>query len=154
MEFEGYRVEIVADNDHGSPWEENDGHGPVSEWTQRGKEPGEYVLCEDRGSFRYYDFAEACRIARRDGWGSEPYNVPGESKRERAARAALADFDHLRRWCAGDWHYVGVVVRPNGACRVCGPSASLWGIESESFDYMDDVARDLIEELEAEAVEA
>ena len=70
-----YRVEIEPDYDHGAPWEEEDGHGPVSEWTSRAKLPGEVIIAKDRGSYRYYDFAGACRIARRDGWDAKPYNT-------------------------------------------------------------------------------
>lgn len=68
---DGYsvRVHVDYDQDMGAPWEEHDGHGPVSEWTTRDKLPGERVLATDRNHRRYYDFAEACKIARRDGWG-------------------------------------------------------------------------------------
>ena len=66
---------IKHDSDTGAPWSEHDGHGPVSDWTTRDKRPGELVLCSDRNSRRYYDFAEACRIARRDGWGWMPGKV-------------------------------------------------------------------------------
>lgn len=67
-----FRVSLPRDDDRGAPWDETPGHGPVSDWTRRQKAPGELVLCEDRGSRRYYDFAEACRIARRDDWGFLP----------------------------------------------------------------------------------
>lgn len=67
-----FRVEAERDDDMGPPWEENDGHGEVSDWTTRDKGPGELVLSADRFSKRYYDFAGACRIARRDGWGFLP----------------------------------------------------------------------------------
>lgn len=66
---------IVRDEHMGAPWEEHDGHGPVSEWTDRAKRPGERVLNEDRGSKRYYDFQEAVKIARRDGWGWIPHKL-------------------------------------------------------------------------------
>lgn len=62
-------VTLEHDHDHGAPWDEEDGHGPVSDWTSRSKRPGELVLNEDHGSTRYYDYQEACRIARRDEWG-------------------------------------------------------------------------------------
>lgn len=65
-----------------------DGHGPVTAWTTRSKHPGELVINKDRGRARYYDFAEACRIARRDGWDAEPYNAGTETKRQQAAKAA------------------------------------------------------------------
>lgn len=68
-------AQIEHDSYHGAPWEECDGHGPVSEWTTRAKLPGELVLASDRQSKRYYDFADACRIARRDGWGFMPHKL-------------------------------------------------------------------------------
>lgn len=67
-----FTVSIEPDNDHGAPWDEECGHGDVSEWTTRSKLPGELVLSSDHSSYRYYDFAGACRIARRDGWGFLP----------------------------------------------------------------------------------
>ncbi len=67
-----FRVEAERDDDAGTPWDDSDGHGPVSEWTQRAKLPGEMVLTEDRFRKRYYDFAKACRMARREGWGFLP----------------------------------------------------------------------------------
>ena len=70
-----YTVEIESDYDQTAPWDNEDGHGPVSDWTRSAKEPGQMVLNEDHGSYRYYDFAEACRIAKRDGWGWIPEPV-------------------------------------------------------------------------------
>jgi hypothetical protein len=77
-----FRVTFPYDDSSDAPWEREDGHGPVSDWrngryTYTGrpsKAPGERPLCSDGGSARFYDFAEACRIARRDGWGW----LPGE----------------------------------------------------------------------------
>lgn len=68
------KIEVHHDEHMGEPWKEHDGHGIVSEWVRRDKKPGELVLNESRGSFRYYDFAETLKIARRDGWGF----LPGE----------------------------------------------------------------------------
>lgn len=74
-----FAFRLVPDEDMPPPWENEDGHGPVSEWERRDKMPGEMVLSGDgRGRLgtdcarRFYDFAEACRIARRDGWGFLP----------------------------------------------------------------------------------
>ncbi|WP_239482854.1 hypothetical protein [Paraburkholderia sp. C35] len=63
------RINVQDDIDHGAPWEEHDGHGPVSDWTTRDKRPGERVLSSDRGIKRFYDVQEANRIAEQDGWG-------------------------------------------------------------------------------------
>lgn len=66
---------LESDDSGESPWDSCDGHGDVSDWTRRDKAPGELVLNDDRGAKRFYDFAGACRIARRDGWGSLPGEV-------------------------------------------------------------------------------
>lgn len=151
-----FKVEIEPDQDHGAPWVENDGHGPVSDWTTRDKRPGELVLCSDRGSKRYYDFAEACCIALRDGWGIAPDRLAewteragrAPTKRQIAAAAARADFEYLRAWCDGDWQYVGVIVTlldEDGEDTEV--SDSLWGVEDSATDYIRECARDIADEL-------
>lgn len=75
-----YTARIEHDDTSGAPWEEEDGHGEVSEWTTRAKSSGELVLNGDNGSKRFYDFAGACRIARRDGWGFLPEPVRVERR--------------------------------------------------------------------------
>lgn len=186
-----YVATIHADDSHSAPWKECDGHGPVSDWTTRGKRPGEMVLNQDGRSKRYYDFAGACRIARRDGCGSLPgemvierNNHHGPRKfrayvngkpemraygkdqnaaigalytiyrasmtaRQWAAAAAMRDFEYLQSWCQDDWQYIGIEVRRADACQCCGESESLCGIESNSGDYVRDVATDLAEQLSA-----
>lgn len=193
LEFEhdgvAYVATIESDDTHGAPWKEEDGHGDVSEWTTRDKLPGELVLSEDGRSKRFYDFAGACKIARRDGWGflpepvrverragggftgaalptyrsgafsivsdcpnlaySELYRMHRETMTPRAyaAGAAMADYDRLRRWCADQWCYIGVVVRRAGDCECCGETESLWGIESDAGEYVREVATELAEQL-------
>ncbi len=75
---DGYTLDFTThhDDDADAPWDREDGHGPVSGWRRAGhnghasKAPGERPLSIDRdGSARFYDFAKACRMARRDGWG-------------------------------------------------------------------------------------
>lgn len=191
------------DPDSGPPWDNEDGHGTVSEWTRRDKRAGELVLDETRmgGEHLFYDFAEACRIARRDGWGFLPgkletsQTAPGvwrayvrgygngkllnfegagndvnaaiaalyaahkasyPSPRAYAAAAAMADFERLKAWCDDEWTYVGVVVT---LCDDDGQPmrehhASLWGIESDATDYIEnevgpELADEIIAELEA-----
>ena len=111
-------VRTEYDDTMGQPWEEHDGHGPVSELTTRDKRAGERVLCTDRSSKRYYDFAEAMRIARRDGWGLTKEKLAAlergmgrkATKGEIFAAAVESDFEHLRSWCADEWHWIGVIV--------------------------------------------
>ena len=133
-------VKIMRDEDGGEPWKNEDGHGPVSEFERRSKRPGELVLNEDRDWKRFYDFAEAVKIARRDGWDTKPYNTGTAG--ERAHRAAMADYENLRGWCNDEWHYIGVIVTVyrHGAEIA---SDSLWGIEDYT-DYWQEVARDMI----------
>lgn len=105
IERDGFtlRATIDHDSDYGTPWDDEDGHGPVSDWTKRAKLPGELVLCEDdRGSRRFYDFAEACRMALRDGWGW----LPGSLRMERAGdnhQAILVMPDGSEPYHS-DWH--------------------------------------------------
>lgn len=136
---------LVADDDTTPPWDREEGHGPVSDWTGRSKAPGERILNESRGRYRYYDAAEATRIAKRDGWDAPPYGTG--TKGERAARAVAADFDRLRRWCADAWCYVGVVLSVSWRGILLEEhAASLWGIESDCGDYLTDVANELADE--------
>lgn len=145
-----FSFEMKHDWDHGAPWIEEAGHGEVSDWTRRDKLPGEMILCEDRGARRFYDFAGAVKTAKRDGWNAKPYDIPGETKGQRAHKAAMADFKRLQDWLYDRWHYVGVIV----TCEDLPgrPSESLWGIESDADEYLDEVARELASELIAEAV--
>lgn len=179
-----YVATIEHDESHGAPWEEHDGHGDVSEWTTRDKLPGEIVLTTERHGKRFYDFAGACKIARRDGWGFMPGGLKTEklrngywratgaglvshsrdinaatsdvykrhrasmTARQYAAGAAMADYECLRKWCNDQWFFCGVVVRRKDACECCGMSERLWGIESSAGDYLEDVARELAEQLE------
>lgn len=150
-----FKVRFPHDEDHGAPWEECDGHGPVSDWTRRAKRPGERILIEDRESRRYYDVAEALQIARRDQWNtlSIPAPAGGETPRQQAARAVEADYEYLRRWCRDEWQYVGVVVclcdDDGNADGGEGTEASVWGIESDADDYLTETAYELADEIMA-----
>ena len=137
------------------PWYEHDGHGPVSDWTRRAKNAGEMVLIEDRESRRYYDFAETVKIARRDGWNCNETLALQEAGQtftagEIAHRAAMADFNRLRAWCNEEWSWIGVVVTIECDGVEIG-SASLWGIESDAGECLDEVAEELAYDALAEA---
>ena len=85
-----FRVEFPFDDSDGTPWENDDGHGEVSDWKRHAfgqgskppKRPGELILCWDHGSYRTYDFKGACEIARRDGWGWLPGIAPNKGRLE------------------------------------------------------------------------
>ena len=85
-----YTVALEPDDCHGAPWEEEDGHGPVTDWETRDKRPGEMLLNEDGRAKRFYDFAAACRLARRDGWGFLPGDLETEQLPDGQWRARVA----------------------------------------------------------------
>jgi len=157
IELEGnkFRVSIEPDDYCAAPWDRDDGHGPVSEWkhhsfgmgTKPPKAPGEMILVWDRGAYRTYDFAEAVRIAKRDGWDAAPYDAT-ETPGQKAHKAAMADFNCLRQWCDGQWSYVGVIVELlDDEGDATGETESLWGIESDAGEYLDETAKELAGEI-------
>lgn len=147
------RIEYFHDADHGLPWEECDGHGPVRKsnhrhgvnWSTNGdKQPGERPLnCPDRNEYQfYYDWQTAMKIAKRDGWNAEPYDAPNK-----ALRAVQADFDFLRSFLNEEWCYVGIV------CTVLDAEGeettdadSCWGFETFK-DYHLTAGKELAELL-------
>lgn len=195
LTINGCRISITIEQDcnHGAPWDNEDGHGPVSDWTTRWKNPGELLLHRDGSSRRFYDFAQACKIARREEWGIAPYSVTSEqganglirltghwfdqwrniecvvtdwhdcrnqaymqlyklhrasmTRREYAARAAMADFERLRDWCNNEWQYVGVIVTATNSDGDEIANASLWGIESDASEHLLEVANELLRDI-------
>lgn len=142
-EHRGHTITLkwFFDQDSGEPWKECDGHGPVSDWTTRDKVPGELVLYSDRRSYRYYDYAEAMKLAKKDGWGLCPEAIAKlESKLGRPPTkgeirhaSVMSDFEYLRRWCNNDWHWCGYMIDIEGTKYGEG----LWGIDSDSQDYFE-----------------
>jgi hypothetical protein len=154
-----FRVTLEHDDSHGEPWKEEDGHGPVSDWTTRSKNAGERVLAKDGSHYHYYDYAGAMELAKKDGWGlSEEATAklaerlgraptPGEIR----AAAVDADFERMRAWCNDEWSYVGVCVQlldMDGA-PVDGYGDSCWGVESDG-DYWKEVAQECAQNVIAE----
>lgn len=149
FEYRGHTFKVTFPNDenHGAPWVEHDGHGPVSNWTTRDKRPGERVLVSDRSRKRYYDVQAAMLLAKCDGWGTSDGRRAGESLNAYRARAVEADFEFLRGWCNDDWTYIGVVVTLADDDDDRDESESLWGIESNAGDYLNTVAHELADEI-------
>lgn len=156
FDHHGYTVAITShiDSDMGPPWKEHDGHGPVSDWTTRDKRPGEWVLHSDRHSKRYYDAAQATRIAKRDGWGLSEKAL-GELARqlgrpptrdEIVAAAVRNNFDYLKGWCDNDWHWVGYTTRITAPDGTELDGDSCWGFDDEDYMLREaaDQARDRI----------
>ena len=152
-----FKVETEHDSGMRAPWNENEGHGPVSGWRHdRRKRAGERVLSQDRGSYRFYDMSEATKIAKRDGWGlSDEMRAKLATKLGRAptqgeitAEAVERDFDYLRRWCNDDWWWIGVIVTlldTEGDETL--QQGSLWGLDSDSEDYAGECAQGLAQQI-------
>lgn len=156
-----FEVKFEHDFDSGRPWENADGHGPVREVgyshdTGRiSKRPGERILNHNPGRNDYiwaYDWAEACRLAKKDGWNAPPYDAPN-----RIERAVQADFDYLAGWVNDDWRYVGVVVTllvPDEDGELVPYEGSLqfddslWGVD-DAGEYATQVAHELAEGMAA-----
>lgn len=156
-----YSVTIDSDVWDEKPWEESDGHGPVYGPERREKRPYELMLTERDGGGRlgfhyFYDFAEAVKIARREGWGYSPGETKDMKPGQRAELAARADFEYLKAWCEGRWQYVSVSVSVKGMkCSCCHQavdvSRSLGGVDSCcDRSYIDEIVQDLIGELSDE----
>lgn len=156
---EGYALKVDTEYDEGMgpPWEEHEGHGPVSDWVSRDKRPGERLLHNDRGSKRYYDIEAATELARKDGWGLSDEKIAlltsgmcrAPTAGEIRAAAVESDFDLMRGWVDDEWHWVGVVVKLIGPDDEEIADSSLWGIEDNS-DYWREIAAELGEGLIAE----
>jgi hypothetical protein len=145
--IDGFTVtaRVEYDDTDRTPWQEEDGHGPVTDWLTRPKYAGERVLAQSYSHRRHYDFAEACRIAYRDGWGCVGGIREGETRKAYAARAAEEDFRRLRAWCRDEWYYVGVVLSVSrGGVELDKYAAALWGIESDAEAYILEVAEELL----------
>ena len=153
-----YRVRFACDDDHGLPWEDDDGRGIVLDWRSReGKKPGWRVLNIDGGSARYFDWGGTMKKAKQDGWGLGEEELakltadlgaaptPGQI----AERATQMEFDFLRAYCNDDWSYVGIEV----VAIIDGePDESLeetcWGFETWK-DYHLEAAQMLARDLDS-----
>lgn len=144
------RLTVTTERDEcaGAPWEECDGHGPVSEWRSKdSKRPGERVLCTDRSRARFYDWQSAIAEAKRDGWDAPPYKTG--TKGEQAARAVEADFKFLSGWANNQWEYVIVTVALIGADDKEIARESVGWVESLG-DYWKEQAAELANQLIAD----
>jgi hypothetical protein len=142
------RIEIYQDEHHGPPWEEHDGHGPVSGWTYYNpsswastKRPGQRVLSRDRHSARFYDWQEATKTAKRDRWGIGDEQKMDLAKRLKrnptkgdiTAEAVRLDFERLRAWCNDEWQWLGfrtTITAPDGTEH---DGDSYWGFDDPAY---------------------
>jgi len=150
-----FRIEHHYDGDAGAPWDNDDCHGPVSDWVTRNKRPGELVLSVNGKCKRFYDFQAAIKAQRevmRDRW----YIPKGRTRQDDGydlVCTVMSDYEYLRDWCNDEWHYMGIVVFPLTADgdELRSKSQSLWGIESDSdAAYIQEETEYLLREAGAE----
>lgn len=141
-----FTMEIVDDNDHEPPWESGDGYGVVLDWRHgREKAPYERLLNRDRNNYRFYDMRATRAKAIKERWGiAEP---DGLTRKQIIAAAVEKDFQFHRGWCNGEWRYVGVVVQLVDGPYLLAEDRSLWDIESNSPEYIEEVKLELANEL-------
>jgi len=159
-----YRVNLEHDSDMGAPWDEHDGHGPVSDWATRDKHPGELVLHSDRSSKRFYDFAGAMKIARADGWGVSAENIAAMTAKlgrapargEICHAAVMSDFEYLQSWCNDEWNWCGVIVTDitDDESADVDYSHAVWGVQSDDDETITMYVQEFIGEFEREQAEA
>lgn len=87
---------------------------------------------------------------------ARPYDTI-ETPRERAARAAMADYQALRAWCNDEWLWCGIVITATvDDCPLA--SDSLWGIDcnypGSDNSYLLEIANELLETVHGEAIAA
>lgn len=153
VEHDGFRVVATIHDDFESPqpWEIYEGHSPVSQWTQRAARPGERLLCTDRNSHRYYDFAEAVKLAHENG-----RRAPGDEAEPQsdavAERAAEHEYKMLKAGFEHKWFYcgVGLQVFKDDVPLTDPYGNTVWGLECNLPDYgngyLSIVANELLEE--------
>ena len=138
-----FRATIHNGSDHGAPWDNECGHGPIRIIRdKRDKRPGEYIIgdvYDSRCTAYAYDVQAAQAQALKDGWGFEGADPATMTKRQIAAEAVKRDIKHLEGWVREEWCYIGVGVQALDAeGEPVGDefAHSLWGIESNSDDFI------------------
>lgn len=159
-----FRLDIAPDSDTSAPWDHEDGHGNVRAascyYGRPYKKPGERLLWHERGEYLFYDWQGAMQKARRDRWGlADEYRAKLAARLGReptagevCAESVARDFEHLRRWCAGDWYWVclRVALLDVEGEPVDDYTEYLGGVESDAEDYAKECARDLAAQIVAQ----
>lgn len=153
-----FNVEIVTDESMGMPWIEHDGHGIIehkfSPYGKPVKRAGQKIIYSENRDYWLYDIEATTKKAISEGWGLSQAAIQGLSvrlgraptKREIVAEAVQVDLDYCRSFLTGEQYFIGIIVECEGF------TDSLWGIESESTDYIEEVQNELIESVNRQIV--
>jgi hypothetical protein len=96
------KIEWSYDEFGGKPWDNCD-YGNVTDWLRRDKEPGEVIICADRNSKRFYDFAGAVTKLKKEGCSGAD-----------ADRIAKSEVKRFQDWCNDKWYYMNASVTIDG----------------------------------------
>lgn len=153
----------IERDDDAKPWEYDDGAGIVNKLEGREaryKRPHERILV---GGL-FYDMQATMKKAKADDWGftyeaksrikqkPEAHNwtefafklwYAGLTRGQRAEIAVELDFQRMADWCKDKWHYIGVIVTHEAT----GHKRSLWRIESDDEDCIEETMEELADEL-------
>lgn len=158
FEIEGFTANVYADDSHGNPWEEEDGHIDPEYFHREADVPRGYTIMSTHGRGCWaYDTRAAILKASRERWGLSPSSreyqairvKPGHTKptRSQVRMAAIrADAWRMAQYINGDWCYVGVSVVRTG--ETDSYAHAVWGIESDAGEYLHEVAIEIAGEIE------
>jgi hypothetical protein len=151
-------VKHYHDSDSGPPWENDCGAGVVrlddalralrrGSYERNNKHPWERVMKQDRGYVWVYDMRATREKANEEGWGLGPKEIAkmterlgrAPTKREIVAQAIEQDFKRHQGWLHDNWMYIGIEVTD----ILSGDSDSLWGIEDDCEEYVQEITGEL-----------
>jgi hypothetical protein len=160
-----FKLTIEQDEDSRVPWKECDGFGPVREankgYYERhvSKRAGERILHDgERNEYTWvYDWAEALKLAKKDGWGlstdQRPTNWDTLTKGQQRVLAVQHTFDFLKAWCNEDWVWCGVCVELTGYHGPLDTERSLWSVEYWQYKALSDEKNSYVREIIDEMTE-
>ncbi len=142
LEIGSYTVEIR---------QEYDDHNPDLSWLgEYSNKPGRDAIARRNvGRNEYSHWTPTISL----GEHSQQLHRLGFSKADawlKALEYRERDYSRMERFCRGDWAMIGIIATARVGGMECG-GASLWGIESDSGDYIDEVADELAREAVKDA---
>lgn len=149
------RATLKYDDHSDAPWENQECfavpiESPRDQWDMVDGELSGHLRIEARRDVWFYPFSDALAKARQEQrkYGCKQGRAEIEA---RALAAVRAEYEFFRRYFREDWCYVGVVVELlDGDGETVGED-SLWGIESDSTEYILETANDMARTLIADS---
>jgi len=136
------KVEFERDYDCRCPWEDCDGVGVIREgYGHPGDAYENWIMNDDRGWYRWYDWKATLPEALREGWDAKPYRTG--TKHERAMCAMKSTYEYLEGWCQDRWWYVTRIVTLLDEDDNEIAEDSCGGYESNAMEYLCSEARNM-----------